>query len=96
MVRHIVFFKLKENNRNNNIIKLKEALNSLGEKIDVVRHIEVGENFTVKESAFDISLIVDFDSKLDFETYRVHPEHKKVVDLILEINEKSAVVDYEF
>ena len=95
MVRHIVFFKLKEEQKKENVKKLKDALEALKDKIECIVHLEVGVNFSEKPSAFDLSLIVDLKSRQDLEYYRIHPEHQKVVELILKINQQSAVVDYE-
>ena len=96
MIRHIVFFKVKEENKQANIDKLKIALRELKGKISEIKSIDVGVNFNAKSNAFDIALITDFQNIEDLDKYRVHPEHQKVVELIKEITEKSAVVDYEF
>lgn len=95
MVRHIVFFKLKENNKSNNIELLKNELQGLKTKIEFIKNLEVGLNFNNGASAFDLSLIVDLATKDDLEKYRVHTEHQRVVEIIKEINDQAVVVDYE-
>ena len=86
MFNHIVLFKLKD--FQNDLLKsevrdqIKIALLGLKDKIAELKHIEVGTNFELNGSSFDISLITRFDSKEGFEVYRDHTEHLKVVGLV--------------
>lgn len=86
---------MKQEQKKEHLQQLKDALEALEHKIEYIKNLEVGVNFNEKPSAYDLSLIVDLDSKEDLENYRVHPEHQRVVELIKEINEQAAVVDYE-
>lgn len=99
MVKHIVLFKLKEsalgNDKNQNAIMIKEKLERLPSKIDVIREYEVGINFVDSDRALDVSLISGFGTKKDLEKYRVHPDHIEVVTFIKDVTENSVVVDYE-
>ena len=47
-------------------------------------------------SASDFVLIGEYNSKEDLETYKSHPEHMKVLDLISSLKGRTAVVDFEF
>ncbi len=95
MIKHIVFFKLKNENKKNNVEKLNQALLSLKSKIEVINSIETGINIAHSERAFDLSLIVMLENEQALEEYRNHPEHMKVLELIKEINDQIAVVDYK-
>ena len=95
MVRHIVFFKLNEQNSDKKEI-LFQKLNNLKNDIDFIKHLEVGVNFTESERAYDISLIVDLDSKEDLKAYAVHDKHLPVVEYIKSNGIDTKVVDYEF
>jgi hypothetical protein len=98
MFNHIVLFKLKE--FNNDQIKseirdqIKKSLLELKGKIAELKYIEVGNNFELNASSFDISLVTRFDSFEDFVVYRDHPEHQKVVGLVRPNTVDRAVVDY--
>jgi hypothetical protein len=87
-------FKFKDENKDENIEKVKNELNCLVDKIDELKSIEVGVNFAKEDRAFDLSLYSKFDSKEDLNAYAIHPEHLKVVKLIKSVVLESKVVDY--
>ncbi|MBN2768526.1 MAG: Dabb family protein [Campylobacterales bacterium] len=95
MIVHIVFFKLKDTNKNANISQIKSMLEGLSSKIDVIRFLEVGVNLSQEERAMDMSLITHFDTKEALLTYANHPDHLEVVGVIKEVSEYTKVVDYE-
>jgi len=94
MVVHIVMFAFKEENKAANIAKTKVMLEALVEKIDGLKSMEVGVNFTDSERAMDLSLYSTFDSKEDLALYATHPAHLEVVSFIKEVTTASKVVDY--
>ena len=94
MVVHIVMFKFNDENKASNLIKVQKELNSLVEKIDELKSIEVGIDFNQSPRAFDLSLYSVFESKEDLSAYAVHPEHLKVVESIKSVTSESKVVDY--
>jgi len=94
MVVHIVMFKFKDENKVSNIENVKQRLLDLKEKIDVLKSIEVGVDFSNSERSFDLSLYSTFESKEALKAYAVHEEHLKVVELIKSVTQESKVVDY--
>ena len=100
MIKHIVLFKLKEfENEDQKAVvsnKIKQALLALKEKIEVLRYIEVGQNYELMSASHDIGLITHFETFSDLEIYRIHPEHLKVVELIRANTVGRAVIDFEF
>lgn len=99
MVKHIVMLKLKNNEYSGekleNALKLKKSIEDLSFKIDEVKYMEVGLNFNEKPTAYDLVLTSTFDNQEALEVYRIHPEHKKVLEFLYEVTESIAVVDYE-
>jgi len=95
MVVHIVTFKIKEENKQANIIQAKQMLENLMGAVPTLRSMDVGVNFSTEERAMDLSIITVFESKEGMNAYAVHPEHLKVVDFIKTVVEYSKVVDYE-
>lgn len=99
MLKHIVMFRMKEEaegcSKAENIQKLVELLKGLKDKIPVVRSIEVGVNIGRSRNASDIILYSEFDSMEDLATYRDHPEHQRVVEVIDRICTERRVIDYE-
>jgi len=96
MIIHIVMFKFKEKNKQNNINLVKEKLEALVTKIDPLLSLEVGIDFNQSERAFDLSLYSRFKTLEDLKIYATHPEHLKIVSLIKEVTLESKVVDYEY
>jgi len=94
MVVHIVMLKLKDENKQVNIQKIKNELDSLPQKISVLKSIEVGVDFMQSTRSFDLSLYAIFDTKEDLAIYDTHPEHLKVVSFIKEVAIESKAVDY--
>jgi len=100
MIKHVVLFKLKEfeNEDQKAIIinKIKNALLSLKNKVDVLRYIEVGNNYQLNTNSFDLCLITHFDSLADMDAYQMHPEHLKVSRELIKPNlVNRAAVDFE-
>ncbi len=95
MIVHIVMFKFKDENKDENLLVVKSKLEELASKIPTLNSMEVGINFADEARAFDISLYSTFNTKDDLKAYAIHPEHLKVVELIKSVAQESKVVDYE-
>jgi len=95
MIVHIVIFKFKDENKDENLLVVKSKLEELISKIPMLNSIEVGVNFSNEDRAFDLSLHSTFNTKDDLKLYAIHPEHLKVVDIIKSVSLESKVVDYE-
>ncbi|RUM44607.1 MAG: Dabb family protein [Hydrogenimonas sp.] len=95
MVVHIVMFHFKEENKEENIAKVKGMLEALVDKIEPLKSMEVGVDFLHSERSMDLVLTSTFDDKEGLEAYRIHPAHQEVVAFIKEVTIESRVVDYE-
>ncbi len=95
MVKHIVFFKLRNGSQE---VKqtLKDKLMSMQGKIEVLKSIEVGIDTNRSERACDVSLITEFNSKEDLKSYASNPMHLEIIKYIKNQNMITSVVDYEF
>ena len=91
-------FKLKNMSDNDTLEntkkEVKNRLEALPGKINVIRSMEVGINILTSGRAFDVALVSSFENLDDLETYRVHPAHQEVVKFIGSIKETSASVDF--
>ncbi len=99
MINHVVLFKLKEysdEEKTRVVGELKTMLWNLKEKIEVVKHLEVGTNYQLQAKSYDIALISHFETLEDLDKYRVHPEHLKVVERVNETTSARAAVDFFF
>jgi hypothetical protein len=99
MINHVVLFKLKPfqpEEKASYILEIKGLLEGLKGKIEELRYIEVGTNYELETSGFDIALISHFRSVEELDRYRIHPDHVVVAKRMSELVEARAAVDYEF
>ena len=94
MIKHLVFFKLKD--RSPESIQIAaDKLRSMEGKIDILQHIEVGVDFMKSERSFDIALTTHFATQEDLDKYATHPVHLPVLEYLRSVIEQSVAVDYE-
>lgn len=95
MIKHIVFFKLKDRSPES-IERTAAVLRNMEGKIPQLVSIEVGLDVIHSERSFDIALVTELASLEDLQAYQVHPEHQMVIRHINEVKDVSVSVDYEF
>ena len=99
MIKHIVFWNLKEEahglNKSEIAIAIKQKLESLQGKIEGLLHIEVGIDFLHSAESMDIVLYSEFTDKAALEFYQQHPLHKEIMPFIAEARSERKVVDYQ-
>ena len=88
-------WKLKDENKADNALKMKSSLLALKGKISEIKDIEVGINTLESPTACDIVLTVTTADKDALDRYIKHPEHQKLVEFILSVIKDRYVVDYE-
>lgn len=98
MIRHIVMFKLKEfaapEEKQAKMQEIKEKLEALIDKIEVLRMIRVDFNCNPEET-WDIILTTELDTLEDVKAYAEHPEHVAVAKGIIgPVKADRACVDY--
>jgi len=99
MVKHIVFWKLKDNalgnDKRENALLIKEKLEDLNGKITGLLKLEIGIDFVNGDMSGDVALYSEFNSREDLDFYQEHPLHKAVQSFVLEVRSSRMVVDYE-
>lgn len=99
MVKHIVFWKLKEyaegRDKAANARLIGERLEALGGRIPGLLKIEVGLNFLHGDTSSDVALYSELESREALDAYQAHPEHQAVVPLIRALTSERRSVDYE-
>lgn len=98
MIRHIVMWRMTPSaDKKEKAMAIKENLEALKEKIDVIVDIEVGLNFEGSDAASDVVLVSTFKSVDDLNEYQNHPAHKAVGAEFVRPNvSERRVCDYEF
>jgi hypothetical protein len=94
MIRHVVFFKLR-NRDADNVKKVVEVLKSLGKKIDLVKSLEVGIDIMKLDRSYDIVFISSFLNREDLQKYQDHEAHIPVKKYMGEVSQSIISVDYE-
>jgi len=94
MVKHIVMFDFKDENKQENLIKAKNMLEALLITVPTLNKMEVGINFSQESRAMDLSLYSEFNDLESLELYANHPEHLEVVKFIKSVATTSKVSDY--
>ncbi len=92
MVKHIVTWKLKNENKSENAVKIKELLKELKSKINYIKELEVGINENGGE--YDIILITSFNDYDDLKSYDINEDHCKVKDFIKNCVISRVAIDY--
>ncbi len=99
MIKHIVFWRLKESAHGNsklaNARLIKEKIEGLRGRIPGLLTIELGIDTTATENSSDIVLYSEFSSQEALSAYQVHPEHMAIVPFVVEAQCERRVVDYE-
>lgn len=94
MIKHIVFFKLKEPTAEN-IEKTVQVLRNMDGKIPMVKSLEAGADVIHSERSYDLALIVELDNLEDLQAYAVHLVHQEVIQYINTVKDHTLSVDFE-
>lgn len=92
MITNNLLIKLKER-RPENIAAARDKLLSMEGKIRYIRDLRVETD--VRSSAYDLMLIVQYETLDDLEAYLVHPVHVEVSGYIAGVLESAASFCYE-
>ncbi|MGL4449975.1 MAG: Dabb family protein [Sarcina sp.] len=94
MLKHIVMWKIKEENKNESVLKIKADLEALKGKVLEIVDIEVGIDMNVIENNYDVILVSTFKSQEDLDAYQVHPMHIAAAKFIKSVAVSRVAVDY--
>ena len=96
MIKHVVFFKMKDEALGNsgtiNARLLSVRFQDLCGKIESLKSLETGIN--LNEEKFDLCLSCEFDDLAGLEEYIRHPAHQDVRDYVFQVIDHREVMDY--
>ncbi len=96
MLRHIVFWKMKDRvTKKNELHQIKSLLEALIKEIPEIVKLEVGLDITQDDSSADIVLNTLFKTREDLIKYQQHQKHIEVVKMLRLYTFDKRVVDYE-
>ena len=96
MVKHIVIWKLKDENKKENAAEIKKRLENLVGIVKEIKSLEVGINFNSSDSAYDLCLICEFENEDDLKSYQVNENHVKVSKFVRSVITDRKVIDFNF
>jgi len=94
VIKHIVMFKLNQKS-SENMERALTALKGMKDKIETLKHLEVGIDFKESERSYDLVLTTHFENKEGLEVYANHELHQPVIKTLQGLCSHSIVVDYE-
>ncbi len=99
MVKHIVFWRVKESlvgkEREETFRRIKDGFEALQGVIPGLLEIEIGFDFLKSPDSCEFVLYSEFESRAALEGYQKHPRHEAMVPLVREIRTERRVVDYD-
>lgn len=96
MIRHICMFKLKEENKAENLAELLRRVETL-RPIPQIKRFAVETNAEgLPEDNYEVALIFDFENAEELEIYRVSEPHVEFGKFMRTIRESRACIDYKF
>ena len=99
MIKHIVCWKLHNRSRplseNPDAMAVKEALEGLRGRIPGLIHLELGFDFSETESAGDIVLYTEFESREALQGYQHHLAHVEAGKTVRPRTCERRMIDYE-
>lgn len=99
MIKHIVCWKLIDRTgtpeNNPDALAIREALHGLRGRIPGLIHLEVGFDFSGKETSGDVVLYSEFESREALALYQHHPLHVEAGKTVRPRTCDRRMIDYE-
>ncbi len=96
MVKHIVFWKIKEDlDRQGVYEEMKIRVEAMNGEIPGLLKVELGQDFSNSDAAYDVALYAELENREALQTYQDHPKHLHVKEFIGAVTHQRCVVDYE-
>ena len=96
MIVQVVMYKFKhELSKMANMVKAKEMLEALPEKVEWLQTMQVGLDFNRGASAYDLCTYATFRKKEHLIWFKAEPESLEVLNFLKASTDVSHVVEYE-
>jgi len=94
VIIHMVFWKLREEGKTENALRIKRSLEALVGVIPGLLEMRVGPNL-IDGGEYDLALCSRFENMEALHGYEIHPEHLKVRAFVQQVRTGRAAVDFE-
>ena len=93
MIRHIVLYRLRDENKEESLACMKEKLEALVGQIEGLHTLTVCPDCNTH--SYDACLVAEFDSPEALHYYKKHPAHVAASDYVHTVMTDRAAFDYE-
>lgn len=94
MITHTVLFKFHDTHRAH-LAQARDGFAALVGQVPQIRELSVGVNVVESARAYDLCLIITFDSLDDLAGYQSHPAHQVVARQVNTWSDSVLSVDFE-
>ncbi len=94
MLKHVIMWKLKDEDKEAVMDKLESGIKEVAKVCPQLLSLEVGRNFNTSDMAYDMVLIMEFESEETLASYLSHPKHKEFSAYCKSVRTARTVVDY--
>ncbi len=99
MIKHIVFWKLKDHaegaDRATNALAMKAKLDACADLVPGILKFETSLAQPGLEATYDVVLYSEFADKATLDAYQDHPDHVAIKPFIGAVREARQCMDYE-
>jgi hypothetical protein len=95
MLCHAVTYRFRDSVGEGEVAELVARLEQLPGQIDAIRSYRFGSDLGLSEGGGDFAIVAEFDDADGWRTYRDHPRHLEVVELIGTMVEARTPVQFE-
>jgi hypothetical protein len=99
MIRHIVFWKLRDDvtgaARSEVLQKIKDGFEAMHGRVPGLLKIEIGIPFSEGAESADVALYSEFESREALQGYNTHPLHQQMVSIVRAVRIERRVADWE-
>jgi hypothetical protein len=92
---HAVTYRFRDSVGDAEVAELVARLGELPAEIDSIRSYRFGPDLGLTEGAGDFAVVAEFDDADGWRTYRDHPRHRELVELIGTMIEARYPVQFE-
>ena len=99
MIRHIIFWKLREDltgaARTEVLQQIKDGFEAMQGQVPGLLKIDIGIPFSEGPDSADVALYSEFDSRESLQGYNTHPLHHQMVSIVRPVRIDRRVADWE-
>ena len=94
MIRQITLIQYKSDTPAADIEAMGEGFATLKNIVPGIRRFQFGPDLGLEQTTLDYALVIDFDSRHDWQAYREHPQHVAFANRFMSLIARVERVQY--